>query len=170
MSEAAGSEGKLNSQYPTAQRWVDEHEKKELECQRIMMEAAARCAPIRAQMKDVKAAAKNDGIGAKVFAAILTERKHLKNAAKVREKLEDHDDGESLVAELDNVRASLAPMKGLPLADAAIEAAEQRAEAASAKRRARSDALDDLVAPAPPPAEDTSAADAIRNGIKQLDS
>ncbi len=127
----------------SVQRWVDEHERHEAECQQIMIEAAAKCAPIKARMLEVKKAAKNDGISTKVFGAILLERKHLKNAAKVRDKLD-----EEFQDELDMLREKLAPVADLPIFGAAIQAAEEKATGAkkrkAEKAKANSDAIDSL--------------------------
>lgn len=106
--------------FPNAQRWVDEIDRHEAEIDALRMEHAARVATVRKLQRGVKDAAKEDGISTKVFNAILLERKHLKNAAKVRDKLEDDD----LAAEAEMVRERLSPVADLPLFGAAIDAAE----------------------------------------------
>lgn len=131
----------MSNGFKSAQRWIDEHEKHERACQQIMMEAAAKCAPIKAMMSEVKKAAKNDGISIKVFSAALLERKHLRNAAAVRDKLEDED----MQDELDEFRRHVQPVADLPLFGAAIEAAEEKVARSKASRaKKRSEALDSL--------------------------
>lgn len=95
--------------YANAQRWVDEIEKHILAQQQIMIEAAGKCAPIKKMISDVKAAAKNDGMSVKALNALILERKHLRNAAAVRDKLEDED----LIAELEMLRDRVAAVAGL---------------------------------------------------------
>lgn len=173
---AGGSIG--SNGYQNAQRWCEDYERHELECQQIMIDAAARCAPIKAMMGEVKKAAKQDGIGAKIFAAALLERKHLRNAAKVREKLDEelHDD-------LDQLRAALKPVADLPIFGAAIDAAEKRS---SERQKKNAAAVDELTEGAdteaadgeddPRPAflkakeQDRQNAEFLARGIKTLDS
>lgn len=170
--KATPTEARKNHSYATAQRWVDEHERHELECQQIMIDAAAKCAPIKAMMSEVKKAAKEDGISAKVFGAILLERKHLRNAAKVRDKLDEefHDD-------LDEIRAALTPVADLPIFGAAIEAAEKRSSERKQKSAAAVDELTDDADDEDPRPEflkqqeqERLNAELITGGIKALDS
>lgn len=97
------------SNAPNAQLWVDDIEKHILAKQQIMIKAAADCAPINKMISEVKSAAKNDGISVKVLNALILERKHLRNAANVREKLEDDD----LVAELEVLRDGVRAVEGI---------------------------------------------------------
>jgi type III secretion system FlhB-like substrate exporter len=122
--------------YANAQRFVDEYEKHELDKQQIMLAAAKKVAEGPGKfMKQVIELAKNEGVPVKVFRAVLLERKHLQNAAKVRDKLD-----EELVDELDVLRKSLAPVADLPIFGAALAAAE-----AGAPKKSKSEALvDDL--------------------------
>ena len=132
----AGSNG-----YPNAQRWVTEYERHEAEKQALAIEFAQKVANGPGKhMKETIARAKEDGIPVKVIRAALLERKHLRNAAKVRDKLEEETQDE-----LDVLRKSLAPVADLPIFGAAIEKAEAAAtERKAARNKARSAAVDSL--------------------------
>jgi hypothetical protein len=129
-----------------AQRWLDEIEKHVETCQQIMMDAAAKCQPYKTLINEAKAAAKNEGIGTKALSALILERKHLRNAAKVRDKLEDED----IVAELEMLRDQVKAVAGIEdLFSFAADQIEGEIEAKRGKKaadraKAKSDVLDDL--------------------------
>lgn len=135
----------MTNGFENAQRWIDECEKHALSCQQIMMEAAAKCAPFKAMLKEAKAAAKESGISTTVLNAALLERKHLRNAAKVQEKIEDDD----LRAELDEFRRKIAPVADLPLFGAALDAAEGKVKAGRKTPAQRNSEAMDSVADQP---------------------
>jgi hypothetical protein len=92
-----------------AERWVLEIERHEQAKREIMIEAAADCEPKNKLIREAKAAAKNEGISVKALSALILERKHLRNAAKVREKLDDED----LIAELEMLRDQVSAVAGV---------------------------------------------------------
>jgi hypothetical protein len=141
----------MTNGYPNAQRFVDEFEKYELEKQQIMLDAAKKVADGPGKfMKQVIELAKNDGIPPKVMRSVLLERKHLRNAAKVRDKLDDE-----LVDELDVLRKSLAPVADLPIFGAAIAAAEGKTS-----RKSKTDAQIDTLGD-----DDDAEADSIEDDL-----
>ena len=120
-----------------AQRWVDECEKHEKTCQDIMIGAAAKCAPYKVMIRECKSAFKETGGSVRALTAVLLVRKHLRNAAAVRDKLDDED----LQNELDMLRSKLAPVADMPLFGAAIAEAETRVKK---KAKSREKAVDSL--------------------------
>lgn len=131
----------ISNAFPNAQRWIDDYERHERDVQDIMMKAAKAVADGPGKfMKETLGLAKNDGIPIKVMRAALLERKHLRNAAKVRDKLDDE-----LVDDLADLRASLAPVVDLPIFGAAVAAAEAQASSRSARKKREADAVDDVV-------------------------
>lgn len=156
--------------YKNCQRFVDEYEKHELEKQHIMLEAAQKVANGPGKfMKEVLALAKEDGIPVKVLRAALLERKHLKNAAKVRDKLD-----EELADELEQLRDLLKPVADLPIFGAAIADAEKKVTAAKGKKAERASSVDSLTDDDDPrprflKGEDgMTDAERLGSGIKQL--
>jgi hypothetical protein len=128
-----------------ADRWVKEIEGHVLTCQQIMAKAAADCGKYKTFISEAKTAAKNEGVGTKALNALLLERKHLRNAANVRAKLEDDD----LIAELEMLRDQVKPVEGLELFKFAAEQidgeiAKAKGKTAEKVRKKKAAAIDSL--------------------------
>lgn len=131
-----------------AERWVLEIEKHVLSKQQIMIQAAADCEPFNKLIREAKAAAKEEGISVKALSALILERKHLRNAANVREKLEDDD----LIAELEMLRDQVSSVAGIEdlfsfateQLDGEIAKAKSGKSAAAKVKKAKASTLDNL--------------------------
>lgn len=156
--------GHGSNSYANAQRWVSEIEKHQETKLSIMMTAVANCAPIEKMIREAKAAAKAAGIPSKVLAAALKERDLLRKVVKNRESLEDET-----AEELEEMISALEPVRGLPLFDNAIDAAETKkakTEKKAAKVKQQAADIDALAGDADP--QTASNVVALEKGIKTL--